>query len=225
LEDGIVVTISFRIEDDIKERLDRLAEDRGLNVSHIFRQALIDKIREIEPQGEADNRLPLTVKERLFLVLQLRILQAVCPEEKDILDRRIVMLQSGYELDYPDLISLFDNGLSRRACIEVIDILEMHSELFWSLQKLKSKSGIKESDIWFRGFDGNNELRQKNYTEYFLFTLGRYQSLHTQVKKNDCDSHWPMLDTYRNMLRIFNSRKHPSSPLSAEDMKAILAAK
>lgn len=220
-----MLTVSFRIEDEIKERLDHLAEDRGLNVSEIFRQALLDKLLEIEPKGTGENRFPLTIKERLALVLQLRTLAAVCgTDEKESLRLQIEALQSGYEFHYPDLVTPFDNGLSRRTCIEVLDILEMYSELLWSFQKLKDKSGVKETDIWFPGFDGNYEGRQMSYANYFLFDLDRYESLHNQVKKNRCNSHCPMLDTYRKMLRAFRPLKRPTNPLSAGDIKAILAA-
>lgn len=224
--DAHMVTVSFRIEDEIKERLDRLAEDRGLNVSHLFRQALIDKLSEIEPRGEVENRFPLTVKERLGFVLQLRTLAALSGEhERKSLETQIEALQSGYEFHYPELITPFDNGLSRRACIEVLDVLEMHSELFWGFQKLRDKGEIEEKDVRFPGFDGNTEFRQMAYARYFLFDLDRYESLHDQVKQNGCNSHCPMLDTYRKMLRVFHSRKRPPSPLSAEDIKTILAAR
>ncbi len=221
-----LVTVSFRIKDEIKERLDRLAEDRGLNVSHLFRQSLIDKLSELEPRGDVENRFPLTLKERLGLVLQLRTLAAVSGEsERESLAIQIEALESGYEFHYRELITPFDNGLSRRACVEVLDILEMHSELYWGYQKLKDRGGIKETDIQFRGFDGNTEFRQMSYGKYFLFDLNRYESLHDSVKKNGCDSHCPMLDTYRRMLRLFDTRKRPPSPLSAEHIKAILAVR
>jgi uncharacterized protein YfbU (UPF0304 family) len=221
-----VATISFRVEDDLKERLDRIVEDRGLNSSHLLREALLDKLAAIEPPGETGTRLPLTIKERLSLALQLRTLRAVCPEgEKPGIEREIEALQSGYEFHYPDLIVAFDSGLSRRACLEVLDILEMFSELNWGFLKLKDKSGIEESDIRFLGFDGNNEIRQMGYAQYFLFDLGRYQSLHEQVKKTGCNSHFPVLDIYRRMVQVFKKLTTPMHPLNADSIKAIVAAR
>lgn len=221
-----MATVSFRVEDELKERIDRLAEDRGLNVSHLFRQALIDKLLEIEPHSEEESRFPLTVKERLALVLQLRTLAAVSSSgEKEGLEKQIEALYSGYEFHYPDLITAFDNGLTRRASKEVLDILDMYADLSWGFQKLKDKAGIKEADVWFPGFDGNNETRQMAYARYFLFDLDRYNSLHEQVKKNDCNSHCPMLHIYRKMLPVFKSRNRPPSTLSAVDIKDILAAR
>lgn len=221
-----MATISFRVEDEIKERLDRLVEERGLNASHLFRQALLDKLSEIEPHGQTENRLLLTVKERLSLALQLRTLAAVAPESEKVgLATQIEALQSGYEYHYRDLIVAFDNGLSRRACTEVLDILEMFSEMHWGFEKLDEKEGINELDIQFPGFDGNTESRQLGYVNYFLFDLGRYESLHDQIESNRGNSHCPMVETYQKMLRVFFNRRRMPHPLSAADIKAILAVR
>jgi uncharacterized protein len=224
-----MVTVSFRIEDEIKERWDRLAEDRGLNVSQIFRQALIEKLAEFEPKGEGENRFPLTTKERLSLVLQLRTLAAVTKseDEKKHFETQIEALTSGYEYHYPELVNYFYNGLSRRACKEVQEILDMYSELLWGFEGLKNKEGITKKDIAFPGFDGNNETLLMAYARYFLFDLKNYESLHEQVKTNSCNSHCPMLGTYRQMLMVFQTRRKqkPFERLSTESIKTILAAR
>ncbi len=142
-----MATVSFRIEDELKERLDRLADDRGLNVSHFFRQALVEKLATIEPHGDGETQLPLTIKERLFLVLQLNTLVAVESDEhaRKHLNTQIEALTSGYECHYSGLlINHFENGLSRRACLEVQQILDMYSDLLWGFQGLTEKEGLKK---------------------------------------------------------------------------------
>jgi uncharacterized protein len=224
-----MATVSFRIEDDIKARWDRLAEDRGLNVSHVFRQALVEKLAEFEPRIEGEPHFQLTIKERLSLVLQLRILAATTKSEaeKKHTEAQIEAITSGYEYHYRELVSYFDVGLSRRASIEVLDILEMYSEMLWGFSSLKDKAGLKQEDVVFPGFDGNNETRLMAYARYFLFDLNRYESLHEQAKINGCNSHCPMLDTYRRMLVIFQTvkKQRPYERLSAESIKTILAAR
>lgn len=224
-----VATVSFRIDDEIKERLDAMAEDRGLNVSHIFRQALVEKLTAIEPKAEGETQLPLTIKERLSLVLQLRTLAAVESDahNKKHLDTQIDALTSGYEFHYADLICHFDNGLSNRACKEVLDILDMYSELLWGFEALTDKAGIEKSDVEFPGFDGNYETRYLCYANYFLFDLDRYQSMHQHVKAHRCNSHCPMLEIYKRMLDVFLPirRQSSSQRLSAQSIKAILAAR
>ncbi len=41
-------TISIRIDDDIKQRWDALADRHGLNASHLMRQAIAEKLEELE---------------------------------------------------------------------------------------------------------------------------------------------------------------------------------
>ena len=41
-------TVSIRIDDEIKQRWDALADLHGLNASHLMRQAITDKLEELE---------------------------------------------------------------------------------------------------------------------------------------------------------------------------------
>ena len=41
-------TISIRIDDDVKQRWDRLADEYGLNQSRLMRDAILDKLEELE---------------------------------------------------------------------------------------------------------------------------------------------------------------------------------
>jgi len=43
-----MATVSIRIDDDTKSRWNSLAKTHGLNQSEIFRQAIIDKLEELE---------------------------------------------------------------------------------------------------------------------------------------------------------------------------------
>jgi RHH-type rel operon transcriptional repressor/antitoxin RelB len=43
-----MATLSIRVDDDIKARWARLSQDHGLNQSQLFRQAIIDKLEELE---------------------------------------------------------------------------------------------------------------------------------------------------------------------------------
>ena len=48
----------------------------------------------------------------------------------------------------------------------------------------------------FQGFDGNEETALFSYCTYIIEDLGRYKEL-----KGDLNSHTPMLDYYRQMLK------------------------
>ncbi len=41
-------SISIRIDDNIKDRLDELSEKHGLNASRLMRQAIAEKLEELE---------------------------------------------------------------------------------------------------------------------------------------------------------------------------------
>lgn len=41
-------SLSIRVDDDIKDRLDALSEKHGLNTSHLMRQAIAEKLEELE---------------------------------------------------------------------------------------------------------------------------------------------------------------------------------
>ena len=41
-------SVSVRIDDEIKERWDRLSREQGLNPSQLMRQAITDKLEELE---------------------------------------------------------------------------------------------------------------------------------------------------------------------------------
>ncbi|UVC09046.1 ribbon-helix-helix protein, CopG family [Rhizobium sp. TH2] len=43
-----MATVSIRIDDDTKNRWNSLAKIHGLNQSELFRQAIIDKLEELE---------------------------------------------------------------------------------------------------------------------------------------------------------------------------------
>lgn len=46
--DDHMKTISLRIDEDVKARWDILASKHGLNQSHLMREAILDKLEELE---------------------------------------------------------------------------------------------------------------------------------------------------------------------------------
>jgi uncharacterized protein YfbU (UPF0304 family) len=52
-------------------------------------------------------------------------------------------------------------------CGEVIDILEMYSDLQRGCDALDDKSDIREYQINFPGFDGNHESKRVGYCRHF----------------------------------------------------------
>lgn len=227
-------TISFRIDDELKERIDVLAESQGFNTSALFRDALADKVEELEA-GDEKAQFRISLKERLSLVLQLRILEKLSVDEHERAEyaQQITLLTSGYELHYRDLVEWFDVGFSARWCREVIDILSMFADLNWAFDNMSAEqqATVDRHAITFIGFDGNNETPQMAYAKFFMFDMDRFQSLHKQGQETGLNSHCPMLPAYRRMLGMFRTIKVPRGNsladhrLTVAQVNAVVAAR
>lgn len=218
--------VSFRIEDELKEEIDRLTAERGLNTSEIFRQALADKIEELHSPPNQHAGIRLSLIERQLFVQQLKILAELKPKERTYYTKHINALEQGYEFHYGEVFDNLSETMSPRECREILDILDMFSDLRFSYSLLDDKSEIDAEEIEFAGFDGNHELKQMQYAEYCTLERDRFNSLHSRIKKHGVNSHWPMLEEYRRMLPIWRKRKTLGRPpLKKADVKAIIEAR
>jgi predicted DNA-binding protein len=52
-----MTTITFTIDDEVKARLDALASRHGLNTAALVREALLDKLEELEDHDVVKERL------------------------------------------------------------------------------------------------------------------------------------------------------------------------
>lgn len=154
--------------------------------------------------------MKLTRKERLFLSNQLKILEKTYPDEAEYYAKHRKAIEMGYSLHYDGVAEHLYNEMSEEECREVINILDMYRALTFSYKNLEDKSGIEERRIEFPGFDGNNETDQMAYTEYFINDLNRFDELRDNSEFPDYNSHCPMLDKYRKMLKSWeeSSNKH-----------------
>jgi predicted DNA-binding protein len=50
-------SVSIRFEDGLKQRLDWLAQVHGLNLSHVLREAIAERVEELEDFYEVSARL------------------------------------------------------------------------------------------------------------------------------------------------------------------------
>lgn len=142
------------------------------------------------------GKFDLTLKERLFLVNQYRILEKLYPDEAENLSRKRDVVSSGYSLDYNWLANDIEKDeLSEEECKEMLDILSMHRALKSSCES----AGVDPKLVAFKGFDGNTETKQFAYTVYLLERCNSWDDLHN--KGHDYNNHFPTLRRYRAMLR------------------------
>jgi len=219
-----MVTVSFRVDDYLKDRLDRLVERRGLSVSRFFRQVLSHGLDDLEQGGDRQGAMNLTLKERLTFSSQFKIIAALYPNEREYYLRHVEALESGYEFHYRSIVERFSDGLSAEESREVLEVLDLYSDLNWAYHHLENKSDIDEWQIRFAGFCGNTESEKMAYARYFTIDLDRFNSLHDDIRKYGLNSHCPMTQTYRRMLVAWKRIPRSRDPLSLERMKEIISA-
>lgn len=159
--------------------------------------------------------MELSIKERLMLSNQFRILEALYPDEADVYSERRIAIEEGYELHYaPDHI--YAETLTPEECREVLDILNMYRALHFSTLRDEDPVNLSVDDVQFPGFDGNNEGTLMGYVEYFVVKLGRFEELNT----GSFNSHAQMLGRYRRMLNVWKeaANKHELTQQEAEQI-------
>jgi uncharacterized protein len=150
--------------------------------------------------------LTFTPAERLILANQYRILEHLFPHVAAYGEARNA-LERGYVRHYNRAAPwLSDDELTESEATEVLQILEMYSTLKLLFKQLPDTAGIDAERIEFPGFSGNEESKQLGYTRFYCELDGRRYS---ELSRRDYfDSHYPMLGTYRAMLKEWLSSKN-----------------
>ncbi|SOH93742.1 hypothetical protein SAMN06273572_102420 [Monaibacterium marinum] len=154
--------------------------------------------------------MELTKNERLSLIYQLRILEALYPEEATNFVHNRTALENGFTLHYDWIFENLRDELSKEECQELLDILDMYRAITFSLRELDEGDVLHEHHLAkFRGFDGNKEGQLMAYVRYFIVDLDRYDELKYE-KLPSFNSHTSMLNTYREMLSRWSAaeKKH-----------------
>jgi len=167
--------------------------------------------------------MEMTKKERLSFIYQLRILEALYPDEADSYAQHRTALEKGFTLHYDWMFEHLYDELSEQDCREVLDILDMYSAITHSVESLPADDELRKHHLAkFPGFDGNNETHHMAYARYFIVDLDRY----SELRQDDYpyfNSHCPMLGRYREMLDRWRPLK-PAFKLSRDQLATILGA-
>jgi uncharacterized protein len=165
----------------------------------------------------------LSKLERLKLINQFKILEQLYPGEADHYKNQRTVLEWGYTRHYSDMFHWIADEMSEEECNEIVEILELHRVLYDAYQKLKDKKGINPEDIQFKGFDGNNESKEMLYATFYMHELDGYRELRGSGQSPDYNSHHPMIEKYRSMVKVW-SGKAKSRQLGKEDIVDIIQA-
>lgn len=118
-----------------------------------------------------------TLEQRLILINQYKILEKLYPEEAETYSQHREILEEGYTLHYNDLIQVISEDIPENLLREVLDILDMYRGLYFAVASREKSPEYKNKQIYFPGFDGNEEVKHLKYTLFFIFKLDRYDEL------------------------------------------------
>jgi uncharacterized protein YfbU (UPF0304 family) len=242
-----VATITIRLDDAIRDAVQRRAEEGSLTVSDFVRDLIREAVMDLREADDPDGYIPdtLSPKERHTFALLHRILARVLPEDENTdVDgdkayqfQRAKVLEEGFTEEYWVEFSEISNELSRRDSQRVNDIFELFRITMDSIAHLR-KEGIEvpeglEDTLQFYGFDFNDNLESKMaaYVKH-LVNDGRWVEQSEFVNgPTGGNSHARLLDVYLRMLaeyRRIRSRRRPTLGirdylLSLEELEAIAA--
>jgi len=142
-----------------------------------------------------EKTMELTIKDRLILANQYKILEGLYSEEYGAY---IEILERGYVTHYKDLVECFiSDEFSKKDSDFVEDVLEMYSDIYYTYEE--EKGDLLKDRAIFRGFDGNNETTYMSYCRFLMEDLNYYENIKKSLN-NGCNSHCPMIDRYKKML-------------------------
>lgn len=171
------------------------------------------------------RRLPLTTTERWLLHNQFEILQQLNPDHPDYHENYFQnareILAQGYEWYYDDIAQhIYTRIFPYSNALEIIHILNMFEDLQFAYEKLDDKTGIDQGTLEFHGFSANTETSELQFTRFMMDSM--HQLDHVKPK-HDLNSHVPMLEAYRRMLRMWMACSDRHN-LTKEDVIRITAA-
>lgn len=242
-------TLTIRIDEDMRDRLNEAAEERGVSTSTYVRNAVEEHFR-LEDGDLLEQRpgesLELSPFERQTLVLLHRATLAAKGDlgneyyDSDSEMRSIQVLEHGFTSEYAgqEFAGIYDPMPQSEGEL-VWDILDMFRVIKFSAKELGNSGWeqlkLKNAEMYgtFSGFDLNDEreARMLTYTQH-LVESGRWEEQKEFVIGRTSDrgnSHRRMLDTYRAMLRVFKplwkkAVRGFGRQLTADDLCEVLKA-
>lgn len=212
-------TISIRVSDDLKARLENLAQESESTLSGVILEAINATTGGSRAEFPEDTA-PYTISNTNRLILRnqellLSMCEGLDEREREDHAKNAAILESGYTSDYTTVFAPLRPEVPYSLCEELYDILDMFRVLRFSYEKLNDdeKEQIEERDLSFRGFDysDSTESPLSGYVD-FIFEDGKYGELKEPMRRysDEGNSHARLLPVYRRMHRCFSQiwRKH-----------------
>lgn len=185
------------------------------------------------------TKIDFSIKERLFLINQFEILNAITG--RDDYSKKIDILKLGLEHHYDEIIQECDAPMPALESKNVADILQMYQDLQYSYDQLsyedKEKVKSERAEPKFAGFDCHTEeIVCAGYAE-FLSRYGLFSDIVTAYGNNPNTSngentqHWDShggsnIHIYEAQLAVYKTVwRQPADPLTADEIVTIMTAR
>lgn len=230
-------TISIRVSDELKTRLDNLAQESEATMSSVIIEAL-NSVTGIGRTDYPEETAPYAINNANRLILRnqellLSLNDALDDDQRTQHRQNAKILESGFTGEYHKVFAPLRPEIPYNRAVELFDILDMFRVLRSSYERLneEERAAVDEREISFCGFDYSNseETALPGYVEY-LFEDNRYKELEEPMMRfsDDGNSHMPIIEVYRRMLRCFRQVWRPhlisATPLKLEEIKKVAAA-
>lgn len=188
---------------------------------HIFKYG----IYPINPYKILGEWGMLSKIERLILANQYKILKIL--ENTSEYDEIIKILEEGYEIFYDEILGHIFDELPESEGQFVLDILSFY-DIVVEPYKQKNPNDheiINHPYSYFKGFDGNSETKYMAFVRFLIEDQKKFSFVAKYAKKTDnFNSHFPMLDKYRKMVELWESKYNKKYDLKREEILDILNA-
>ena len=163
--------------------------------------------------------MEFTKKERVLLINQYRILASLNKDDEEHYSELIAILENGYEIFYSMVDEWISDDMPEEEGRFVLDILDFY-RIVEDISRL-----IEHAFSIFRGFDGNNESEYMSFARFLINQQGKFSEQQDYLRKNDnLNSHMPLVQTYKAMLRKWEEMDKRMS-LSVDEAISILDAR
>lgn len=154
------------------------------------------------------KEMKLSKLDRIFLVNQLRIMEALYPAEAPQFNVQREVIERGYEMLYAwgfEHIYDEDENMTAEESREVWDTMDMFDAIARSMPEGFDTSGYPMTK--FAGYDGNVESKFMSFAQFTVERLKRFEYVPME-RPGYWNSHRPMRATYCRMLNEW--KKWPS---------------
>ena len=233
-----MATLTIRVDDNLRDALERVARDRGTTVSGLIRVSIARSLGQTSDAPKFRTPRTLTAVERRTLSNQHHILADTASDDSTARHhrRRAEILEAGFTAEYEDEFLDIEPELTPADCELVWDILDMYRVLRTSMQRAEpdTVADIPTYVVEFAGFDGNDayESHLRRYAQH-LIADDRWDDLADFFDDHHDrgNSHTKLLHAYKRMLTVFKpiwatklQERGTSYELAAEELHQIADA-